>query len=246
LNTKNHFGFPTTCSSSTSSTTSTSTTTTTTPHRNRLKKSKLFSIDFACSTGRFEAAHLLLEQMPVEALEQDDFCLLLLPETSIACGVLKKCPSLAGKQRDWQGNTPLHLAARAGRLDLMSIYLKYGIPVDSLNGNHATALHEAAAVSDRAAVQLLISFGADCGIVDGVGMTALQVARRAGISSEELIDFFHAADTLKQTRDFLESIVKDVSGEKDKEMEKRSDSTTVVKKPSQKRLLIQKLFSKWR
>ncbi len=209
------------------------------PHRNRLKRLKLFSIDFACATGRFEVARLLLQSMPLEAVEQNDFCLLLLPEASLAMALLKRCPRLAARQRDWQGNTPLHLAARAGRLDLMAIYLQYGAPVDALNGNHCTALHEAASACNRAGVQFLISRGADCSIVDEAGLTALQVARRAGISSEELIDFFHAADTLKQTSAFLSRILKECS-------ECSVESTQVVSKKSQKRFLFQKLFGKWR
>lgn len=224
------------------------------PHRSRLKRSRLSPLDFACAAGKTESARRILQHMSDDCLRQDDFCLLLLPEASIAVAMLKRCPGLAVKQRDWQGNTPLHVAALAGRIDLMAVYLQHGhCPVDSLNGNHSTPLHIAASVPNRAAVQFLISHGADCSIIDGQGMTALQVARRAGISSEELIDFFHAADTLNQTTAILREALNPQTQEgsaavcPSSNSNSNSNNSYQDQKPQKKRrLLIQKLFGKWR
>ena len=233
---------------STPSTITTPSNPSTTPcNRSRLKRLRMFAVDFACATGRFESAHLLLQSMPPASLAQNDFCLLLLPEASFAQAVLQRCPQLLLRQRDWQGNTPLHVAALAGRIDLLHVFLSH-CPIDVLNAQHSTPLHQAALSANRAAVQFLISQGADCSIADGSGRTALQVARQAGISSEELYDFFHAADTLKLSRAVIEAAIVKQGGQGDLGSEGQGPEAGLGKerKLNTKRFLIQKLFGKWR
>lgn len=201
-------------------------------NREVFKKSRLYALDFACATGKTESSQLLLQAHTPELLAANEFVLLMLPDAQVAWEIVNKAPGLLRVQRDLRGNTPLHLAARAGRVDLIAVYLSSregaGL-VDSLNGAHETPLHEAARSANRAAVQFLISHGADCSICNCEGLTALQVARRSGISSEELFDFFHAADTLKNTQSLLSSII-------------TTTEQANTPKETSKRLLIQKLL----
>ena len=171
------------------------------------RKSVLFALDFACSREKFESAHLILATPNSSSwLQRNDFCLLQLDSFDVAWDILQRVPDLV-KQRDPRGNTPLHWAAKHGRTDLIALYLQYTSAVDCLNSSHWTPLHEAAAGAHRATVQYLISRGADCSIKNLEGLTALEVARKKGISSEEIFDFFHSADTIQRTRKFLGELV---------------------------------------
>jgi ankyrin repeat protein len=173
------------------------------------KKTRLYAIDFACVRGKFESVQLLLrfEKRPWrDWLGRSEFCLLRLLNFEVAAEILRRIPELI-KQRDPRGNTPLHWAAKMGRTDLIALYLKYSETVDVLNRMHWTPLHEAAASAHRSTVQYLISRGADCSIRNLEGQTALQVARENGISSEELFDFFHSADTMQKTLKLLGQLV---------------------------------------
>ena len=111
---------------------------------------------------------------------------------------------------------------------MVSLYLRYTSNVDVLNFQHWTPLHEAAAGAHRATVQYLISCGADCSIKNMQGKTALQVARENGITSEELYEFFHSADTMQRTQQLIGQLT----------------IPEITPKPDEKgsRLLIQKLM----
>ena len=171
--------------------------------KNIYRKTRLYALDFACCRGKFESAHLILStKNSSDWLVKSEFCLLELENFEIAADILQRAPELI-KQRDPHGNTPLHWVAKIGRTDLIALYLKYTDKVDVLNSIHWTPLHEAASSAHRAAVQYLISRGADCSIKNMKGKTALQIARENGISSEELYEFFHSADTIQRTQKIL-------------------------------------------
>lgn len=167
------------------------------------RNSRLYALDFACLREKYESVHLILSYKETnDWLIKDEFCLLQLDNFEIAADILQRSPELI-KQRDSRGNTPLHYAAKHGRTDLISLYLRYTSNVDVLNWMHWTPLHESAIGPHRATVQYLINCGADCSIKNIEGMTALQVARAKGISSEELYEFFHSADTIQRTTEIL-------------------------------------------
>lgn len=198
------------------------------------RNSRLSALDFACCREKYESARLILStRNSVEWLSKNEFCLLQLDDFELAADILQRCPELV-RQRDPRGNTPLHWAAKQGRTDLMALYLKYTDTVDVLNSIHWTPLHEAAAGAHRATVQYLISRGADCSIKNVQGRTALQVAREHGISSEELYEFFHSADTIQRTQQFLGQLVIP----KIEETEKEDVEPTI----GRRRLLIQKFM----
>jgi hypothetical protein len=187
------------------------------------RNSRLYALDFACSREKYESVHLILSTNITKTkakskttsnttsksndwLLKDEFCLLQLDNFEVAADILQRAPELI-KQRDPRGNTPLHYAAKHGRTDLISLYLRYTSNVDVLNWLHWTPLHESAFGPHRATVQYLINCGADCSIKNIEGMTALQVARAKGISSEELYEFFHSADTIQRTKEILGELV---------------------------------------
>lgn len=174
------------------------------------RNSRLYALDFSCIREKYESAHLILSLKMMKKddwLSKDEFCLLQLNNFEVAADILQRAPELI-KQRDPRGNTPLHYAAKNGRIDLISLYLRYNNSnVDVLNWMHWTPLHEAAFGPHRATVQYLINCGADCSIKNVEGMTALQVARAKGISSEELYEFFHSADTIQRTKEILGELV---------------------------------------
>lgn len=174
------------------------------------RNSRLYALDFSCIREKYESAHLILSlnmKKDYDWLRKDEFCLLQLNNFELAADILQRAPELI-KQRDPRGNTPLHYAAKNGRTDLISLYLRYNNSnVDELNWMHWTPLHEAAFGPHRATVQYLINCGADCSIKNIEGMTALQVARAKGISSEELYEFFHSSDTIQRTKEILGELV---------------------------------------
>ena len=192
------------------------------------KNSRLYALDFAIFREKFESAHLILSSKnSSDWLIKNEFCLLNLEDFEMAADILQRAPELI-KQRDPRGNTPLHWASKLGRTDMVSLYLRYTSNVDVLNFQHWTPLHEAAAGAHRATVQYLISCGADCSIKNMQGKTALQVARENGITSEELYEFFHSADTMQRTQQLIGQLT----------------IPEITPKPDEKgsRLLIQKLM----
>lgn len=205
------------------------------------RNSHLYALDFACIREKYESAHLIISsKTSTDWLAKDEFCLLRLDNFELAADILQRSPELI-KQRDPRGNTPLHWAAKHGRTDLISLYLRYTNTVDVMNLMHWTPLHEAASRAHRATVQYLISCGADCSIKNVQGQTALQLARANGISSEELYDFFHSADTIQRTQQLLGQLT--IPKKPDQTTETTTTETAAENTISgRRRLLIQKFM----
>ena len=174
--------------------------------RKIFRHTRVSALDIACAVGKSESALRLVQELSSESLCVSEFSLLLEKDLEVVLEMLKKQPKLV-QQRDPRGSTPLHYAARAGRADLIAVYLYFGLKVDAINYYHWTPLHEAAHRGHRATVQYLISRGASCAILNDEGHSALQLARKQGISSEEIYDFFHSADTIQRTRAIIGDLV---------------------------------------
>ncbi len=78
------------------------------------------------------------------------------------------------------GLTPLHTAARLGRLDSISILLARGAFIDSVSQRHTTPLHLAVENRHPSAVKQLLLAGANSGATVLNGDTALTIAARVG------------------------------------------------------------------
>jgi len=88
----------------------------------------------------------------------------------------------ARDERQYQGNTPLHIAAQQGRLEVIRLLLDRGAPVDTLNDERQTAFQQAAIAyrSNISLLALMISRGADVNHSDSKGNTALHGAVASG------------------------------------------------------------------
>lgn len=77
---------------------------------------------------------------------------------------------------DADGESPLHYAVRAGRLDTCRQLLESGASVATKNQAGQTPLHFAAAFGDAEILALLLKHGAAVNVTDEEGMTALHLA----------------------------------------------------------------------
>jgi cytohesin len=96
--------------------------------------------------------------------------------------------------RDKQGNTPLHLAADNGHVDVVNIYKRMtqtlneaGLAFNAKDNRGNTPLHLAAGNGHSEVVKLLIETGADVNAIDDLGATPLQHALKNGHMTLNLI-----------------------------------------------------------
>lgn len=75
-----------------------------------------------------------------------------------------------------QGAIHLRYAARLGYAELIHLLVKKGVPVNETTSGGMTALHAAAERGHVQGVRILLQYGADPGIHDEAGRTALDVA----------------------------------------------------------------------
>ena len=86
--------------------------------------------------------------------------------------------------RNYKGKTALHYAAKAGFLKVIELLMEKGATVDAADTNGETPLFEAirSTIKDgekqRAAIEALLSNGANPNLRNQKGLTALQVAKR--------------------------------------------------------------------
>ena len=99
--------------------------------------------------------------------------------------------------RDTDGDTPLHCAAIAGRLEEARLLLGLNVEVNSRNNEGSTPLHLASEgywEGNPDIVQLLLGHGADTQARNFSGKTASEVAR--GLKQQEIVQLLseHAAE----------------------------------------------------
>jgi ankyrin repeat protein len=75
------------------------------------------------------------------------------------------------------GNTPLHLAADRGHLEVCRLLLDWGAKLDTMCGMKDTALHHAARFGHLPVVKLLVERGANVRLKNSYGQTASERAR---------------------------------------------------------------------
>lgn len=77
---------------------------------------------------------------------------------------------------DAQGQTCLHIAARAGSAGLVQFLLEQNMSLEATDDDGFTALHHAVRAGNRDTVAVLIRGGANLEVLDDLGRTALHLA----------------------------------------------------------------------
>ena len=106
-------------------------------------------------------------------------------ETPLMMAVFKSQTELAvqmidkGADVNQTGWTPLHYAATAGNAQLIKILLDKHAYIDAESPNKTTPLMMAAHYGTASAVKLLLEEGADVGLKNDLGLTAIDFAQQA-------------------------------------------------------------------
>lgn len=95
-------------------------------------------------------------------------------------GNLDLCKALIVRDADVNkpGWTPLHYAATGGHVDVLQLLLDHHAYIDAASPNGSTPLMMAAMYGTDDAVRLLLGAGADSTLKNGLGLTALDFAKR--------------------------------------------------------------------
>ncbi|PRC90614.1 ankyrin repeat domain-containing protein [Solimicrobium silvestre] len=86
-------------------------------------------------------------------------------------------------QRDWSGDSPLHIAVILGDISIVEVLLDNGADVNALDERQFTALHFAAMKNNAEIIVVLLDKGADRNIKNDDGRKPLDCAISAGSSA---------------------------------------------------------------
>ncbi|MGP1454976.1 MAG: ankyrin repeat domain-containing protein [Treponema sp.] len=94
-----------------------------------------------------------------------------------------------------EGDTLLHITARAGQKGFVLFLIEEGVPLNAKNASHATALHGAVQNNQIDTVQVLLDAGASVNVHTNSGNTALHLCMTSP-AAEQLLDMLlaHHAD----------------------------------------------------
>jgi ankyrin repeat protein len=138
-----------------------------------------YGLLIAVGRGSLKAAQALTEwpQTDVNTLNANGESALMLAaikgHTALAEALIKKDADI--NKTGW---TPLHYAASASKLDIISLLLDNSAYIDAESPNGTTPLMMAAMYGTPAAVALLLKEGADPKLKNLQGLTALEFAQR--------------------------------------------------------------------
>ena len=108
--------------------------------------------------------------------------------------------SLAKVEKEPQafnGNTPLHMAAKFGKIDAVTELVMNAVDLDRENNQGWTALHMAAWRSHNGIISLLITAGSSFDIEDKDGKTAKDVAADSTLFSALALDVSANTDDIR-------------------------------------------------
>ncbi|XP_029933897.1 caskin-2 isoform X2 [Myripristis murdjan] len=145
-----------------------------------MNKAKKTPLDLACEFGRLKVAQLLLSSNMVAALLEGE----------------------GGRDgSESASTTPLHLAARNGHKDIISLLLKAGIDINRAT-KAGTSLHEAALYGKTEVVRLLLDAGINVNIRNTYNQTALDIVNQftTSTASKEIKQLLREASSSLQVR----------------------------------------------
>ena len=160
-----------------------------------LNRAKMTPADLAAERGHAQAAQLIkswrraeekgrvperetAKAVSVASLERELFEAVRRGDASRVEGLLEK--GVNPDCKDENGLTPLHIAAKLGRVEVIKVLFVRGADPNSRDRNSATPLHLAAESGQEEAVRLLVELGADVNARDESGRTPLHYAAMAG------------------------------------------------------------------
>ncbi|MEN9538529.1 MAG: hypothetical protein RLZZ126_764 [Pseudomonadota bacterium] len=117
-------------------------------------------------------------QLDPDARNQADESPLMLAALRGDLSLAKRLVEL-GADVNKTGWTPLHYASTNGHLEIMRLLLEHHAYIDASSPNDTTPLMMAAHYGSASAVKLLLEAGADPGIKNMLGLSAIDFAQRA-------------------------------------------------------------------
>ncbi len=166
---------------------------------NTLDPNSFHGLFLALREPSLKVAHILIQAQKIDlnVLSADD-------ESPLMMAVFKGQVELAqqmiekGADVNKTGWTPLHYAATAGHVQLMSMLLAKYAYIDAESPNKTTPLMMAAHYGTPGAVKLLLEEGADVSLKNDLGLSAIDFAQRANRpDSVEIIAAFIRAQQPK-------------------------------------------------
>lgn len=138
----------------------------------------------AAAYGKLDAVKLLVDRKAsVRAVDEKESTALLLAlsyKHEQVARYLLECDPTFVNLRNKDGASAIHTAARNGYASIVSLMMKYGWDVSSLDPNHNQPIHYAAEAGDVQSIQALVNAGADIHAKGRLNLTALHMACGAG------------------------------------------------------------------
>ena len=108
------------------------------------------------------------------------------------------------------GSTPLHIAARNGRVEVIHELVKHGADVAARKNDNTTTLHEAARSGSVEAIRVLLEHGVDANARKNDDTTTLHEAARSGSVDAVRVLFENAVDVNARSTGYIHTSENDI------------------------------------
>ncbi|KAI8609964.1 ankyrin repeat-containing domain protein [Chytriomyces sp. MP71] len=156
-----------------------------------MKDKVIFAVELAAACGNWDVTRLILARMDQKVLAKCSFALLIQRDVDLSMLFIRA--GVPTTQRDAYGSNALHLACRAGDLDLVTAYVETNkFDINAKGQNDWTALHEAIGMRRFEVSKYLVRVGASLESRNNTGETPRALGSRLGLSKAELDDALSA------------------------------------------------------
>ncbi|KAJ3252919.1 Ankyrin repeat domain-containing protein 42 [Chytriomyces hyalinus] len=156
-----------------------------------MKDKVIYPVELAAACGNYDLARLLLTRMDSKLLAKSSFGLLVQRDVDLSLLFIRT--GVPTTQQDAYGSNSLHLACRAGDLELVTAYIESGkFDINSKGQNEWTPLHEAVGLRRYEVSRFLVKAGASMDVVNKLGETPRALGIKLGIPKLELDEAFLA------------------------------------------------------